>query len=95
MGQQEEKLKKEWLRFVKGLEEAKRAWENIRELRASMPSLEGLPVAWQEVMAKVSWQSRFEIALDSLMGYWQVYGGMEILIPLEEPKPKKEEKEKS
>ena len=91
----EQELKKQWKRFVGDLLDAREAWGEIQELRASMPSIEGLEVSWQEVMTKVPWQSKFEIALDALMAYWQVYGGMEILVPPEEKKvTKTKEKEK-
>lgn len=70
-----------WREFVEGLMEAREAWEKLQGVMLEMPNIDMLPEEWQGVMTKVPYQSRFEIALDLLMGYWQVQGGMEILLP--------------
>ena len=82
----EEMLLRNWKDFVGGLTKAKAAWEKFQAVRMEMPSLDMLEVDWQEVMTRAPYMSRFEVAVDSLMSYWQSQGGMEILLP-----PKKEE----
>jgi len=88
---QEALVKRHWKDFIEGLLDARRAWEKFQGVRLEMPSLDMLEIEWQEVMTKVPYMSRFELALDSLMSYWQMQGGTEILLPPEKEKTKKEE----
>jgi len=79
----EEMLLGNWKAFVGGLMRAREAWEKFQALRMEMSSLDMLPVDWQEIMTRAPYMSRFEVAVDALMSYWQSQGGMEILLPKE------------
>jgi hypothetical protein len=88
-------LEKAWLDFVDQLEELKERWDWFQGLRMSAASLRTMHPEFQRVLARVNHRANFENALDALMGFWRVNGGLSALRPKvpEEELMKEEEDE--
>uniref|UniRef100_A0A6M3LJM8 Uncharacterized protein n=1 Tax=viral metagenome TaxID=1070528 RepID=A0A6M3LJM8_9ZZZZ len=70
-----------WIEFVRKLFDLKKAWKEFQDLRISQSSIRKMNPKFQRILARVSHRAKFEVAMEALMSYWRVSGGIDVLMP--------------
>ena len=77
----EKSLEDVWRDFVLNLMGLKEQWELVKAKIAAEGGLDLQSILMQEILARVSTESSFEIALSAMMNYWGSQGGLEVFLP--------------